>query len=119
MHILWLAALLLALIDLPDFGSSLGRIADSTETLAGRKSRDGAAELPPKAMADPKHTNVTVVPREDAPAATLARVRLRRARSWIDGIIIAVARWWRRVSSSRTGTRLRNGAAGSLPETTA
>jgi nitrogen fixation/metabolism regulation signal transduction histidine kinase len=46
MHIFWIAALLLALIDLPDFGTSLGRIADSTETMAGGKARGGAAELP-------------------------------------------------------------------------
>ena len=47
-HIFWIAALLLAMIDLPDFGTSLGRIADSTETMAGRKMREGGAELPPK-----------------------------------------------------------------------
>ena len=48
MHIFWIAALLLAMIDLPDFGTSLGRIADSTETMAGRKMREGEAELPSK-----------------------------------------------------------------------
>ena len=47
MHIFWIAALLLAMIDLPDFGTSLGRIADSTETMAGRKVRGGEADLPP------------------------------------------------------------------------
>ena len=47
MHIFWIAALLLAMIDLPDFGTSLGRIADLTETMAGRKVRQGGAELPP------------------------------------------------------------------------
>src|SRR5262245_60937140 len=46
MHIFWIAALLLALIDLPDFGTSLGRIADSTETMAGRNTRVGAAQSP-------------------------------------------------------------------------
>lgn len=35
MHIFWVAGLLLALIDLPDFGTSLGRIATSTEKMAG------------------------------------------------------------------------------------
>jgi hypothetical protein len=43
MHVFWIAALLLALIDLPDFGGSLGRIAESTERIAGIKSADGAA----------------------------------------------------------------------------
>jgi hypothetical protein len=50
MHIFWIAGLLLAVIDLPDFGSSLGRIAASTEKMAGKGS-DGAAELQPQALA--------------------------------------------------------------------
>ena len=37
MHIFWIAGLLLAVIDFPDFGSSLGRIAESTEKLAGKR----------------------------------------------------------------------------------
>src|SRR5258708_29785689 len=35
MHIFWVAGLLLALIDFPDFGGSLGRIAGSVEKIAG------------------------------------------------------------------------------------
>jgi hypothetical protein len=46
MHIFWIAGLLLALIDLPDFGSSLGRIAESTEKMAGIERRDDIAEQP-------------------------------------------------------------------------
>jgi hypothetical protein len=46
MHIFWIAGLLLALIDLPDFGSSLGRIAQSTEKMAGIKSDAGAGAEP-------------------------------------------------------------------------
>src|SRR6201987_4007201 len=38
MHIFWIAGLILAFIELPDFGTSLNRIADSTETMAGLKS---------------------------------------------------------------------------------
>ena len=49
MHIFWIAGLLLALIDLPDFGSSLGRIATSTEKMAGIEP--GEAELQPQTMA--------------------------------------------------------------------
>ena len=48
MHIFWIAGLLLAMIDLPDFGTSLGRIAASTEKIAGIKPSDGAAELQPE-----------------------------------------------------------------------
>ena len=51
MHIFWIAGLLLAMIDFPDFGTSLGRIAASTEKIAGIKPSDGAAELQPETMA--------------------------------------------------------------------
>jgi len=44
MHIFWIAALLLALIDLPDFGTPLGRIAGSLERIAADRSRDANLE---------------------------------------------------------------------------
>ena len=47
MHIFWIAGLLLAVIDLPDFSSPLKRIAGSTEKIAGLKPGEGAVELPP------------------------------------------------------------------------
>src|SRR5215813_10800776 len=40
MHIFWIAGLLLAMIDLPDFGTPLGRIATSAEKIAGIKPRE-------------------------------------------------------------------------------
>src|SRR5262247_197944 len=46
MHIFWIAGLLLALIDMPDFGSSLGRIANSTEKMAGIEPGQGADVQP-------------------------------------------------------------------------
>jgi hypothetical protein len=46
MHIFWIAGLLLAMIDLPDFGTPLNRIAGSAERLAGLKPGEGAAEPP-------------------------------------------------------------------------
>src|SRR3974390_3064560 len=47
MHIFWVAGLLLALIDFPDFGGMLGRIAGSVEKIAGGSPREGLArELP-------------------------------------------------------------------------
>src|SRR5215207_4754372 len=46
MHIFWVAGLLLALIDIPDFGWPLNRIAGSTEKLAGLGPGKGAVELP-------------------------------------------------------------------------
>ena len=42
MHIFWIAGLLLALIDLPDFGTSLSRIAGSAEKIAGLDQGEGA-----------------------------------------------------------------------------
>ena len=43
MHIFWIAGLLLALIDIPDFGGSLGRIAGATEKIAEDTTSDRAA----------------------------------------------------------------------------
>lgn len=54
MHIFWIAGLLLALIDLPDFGSSLGRIAESTEKMAGIERGDDLAALQSETMAEGK-----------------------------------------------------------------
>ena len=42
MHIFWIAGLLLALIDLPDFGTPLSRIATSAEKIAGIEPSEGA-----------------------------------------------------------------------------
>ena len=46
MHIFWIAGLLLALVDFPDFGSSLGRIATSTEKMAGLAPGEGSVVSP-------------------------------------------------------------------------
>jgi hypothetical protein len=54
-HLFWIAGLLLALIDFPDFGGLLGRIARSLEKMAGIKSVDE----PPQPL--------------EAPAAAVAR----------------------------------------------
>ena len=46
MHLFWIAALLLAMIDLPDFGTPLRSIADSVERIAGDPPGDAVAEEP-------------------------------------------------------------------------
>lgn len=46
MHIFWVMGLLLALVDLPDFGTPLNRIAGSTEKMAGLKPGEGFMEIP-------------------------------------------------------------------------
>ena len=43
-HLFWIAGLMLALIDLPDFGTPLRSIAGSVEKIAGSKEDAGAAE---------------------------------------------------------------------------
>ena len=54
MHIFWIAGLVLALIELPDFGTPLNRIAGSAEKLAGLKPGEGALE-PLHAVAEQAH----------------------------------------------------------------
>ena len=46
MHIFWIAGLLLAMIDLPDFITPLQRIAGSSEKMAGLKPGEGLVEIP-------------------------------------------------------------------------
>src|SRR5689334_12276157 len=41
-HLFWVAGLMLAMIDIPDFSGSLSRIAGSTEKLAGLQPGEGA-----------------------------------------------------------------------------
>ncbi len=43
-HLFWIAALLLAMIDLPDFGTPLRSIASSVEKIADNSSTDVVAE---------------------------------------------------------------------------
>jgi hypothetical protein len=45
-HIFWIAGLVLALIELPDFGSPLNRIAGSAEKLAGFAPGEGDVAVP-------------------------------------------------------------------------
>jgi hypothetical protein len=44
MHIFWIAGLLLALIDFPDLGGWLGRIAGSVEKIAESQTNERSAE---------------------------------------------------------------------------
>jgi hypothetical protein len=44
-HLFWVAGLLLAMVDLPDFGTPLRRIADSVEKIAGVPPGDDAPEM--------------------------------------------------------------------------
>ncbi|OPY95889.1 hypothetical protein A5906_06725 [Bradyrhizobium sacchari] len=54
MHIFWVAGLLLALIDLPDFGTPLRSIAGSVEKIAdATPAADGGGDVPAEAAAAP------------------------------------------------------------------
>ena len=46
MHIFWIIGLLLALIDFPDLGGWLSRIAGSVEKIADNKAPDASSETP-------------------------------------------------------------------------
>ena len=67
MHIFWIAGLLLAMIDLPDFGTPLNRIAASAEKAAGFRPGDGATR-PAETIPSPKASE------ESAPVATTPQV---------------------------------------------
>jgi hypothetical protein len=59
-HLFWIAALLLALVDLPDFGTPLGRIAGSVEKIA-----DAATGPDATAAKETGSTGATTVPEPD------------------------------------------------------
>ena len=74
MHIFWIAGLLLAFIDLPDFSGFFGRIAGSVERMAGVKPGAGADGVPRRGgqthAADAGHAdNAVSAPRKPARAA--------------------------------------------------
>ena len=85
-HLFWIAGLLLALIDIPDFGGSLGRIAGSVEKMAGTAPGEGAANVPDDTLfahndraAEPPHeTMAGIKPSEgagEAPRENVAVIR--------------------------------------------
>jgi|SRR5882724_10547955 len=54
-HLFWVIGLVLALIDIPDFGGMLGRIAGSVESIAGIKPPDDPAEISREKAWDEAH----------------------------------------------------------------
>jgi hypothetical protein len=50
-HLFWVIGLFLAMIDLPDFGTPLRRIAGSVEKMAGVEPEEDPTEMPGKAAA--------------------------------------------------------------------
>jgi hypothetical protein len=70
MHIFWVIGLLLALVDLPDFGTPLNRIAGSTEKMAGLKPGEGFMDIPPDEMAAAKAADEASASPSDVDDAT-------------------------------------------------
>ena len=60
LHIFWVAGLLLAMIDLPDFGTPMRSIADSVERIAD--ATPGASDAEP--VPEPETTAATAVKKE-------------------------------------------------------
>lgn len=88
MHIFWIAALLLALIDLPDFGTPLSRIATSAEKIAGiEPSKDTLEEAPgtvaptsPVEKAEASLEADAASRKGEGPSGPLAKPEVARAR---------------------------------------
>jgi hypothetical protein len=69
-HIFWIAGLILAFIDIPDFGSPLRRITGAVEKMAGvEPPPDATAEASHEAVADGAHRAHGGDPAEEARAA--------------------------------------------------
>jgi hypothetical protein len=75
-HAFWVAGLLLALIDIPDFGGALGRMAGSLEKIAGQPPGQGDAAVGERGSDEPgRDAGTPAVP------PTLAPSRMPRERT--------------------------------------
>jgi hypothetical protein len=71
MHIFWIIGLLLAMVDLPDFGTPMRRMAGSLEKIAGLDPGQGDAGVPDEA---PRHAHgETATAETDKRPLTLAK----------------------------------------------
>ena len=71
-HLFWVIGLFLAMIDLPDFGTPLRRIAGSVEKMAGVEPEEDPTEMPGRAPA-----HVTDVGAPDAAKPSSARSEVK------------------------------------------
>ncbi len=84
MHIFWIAGLLLALIDLPDIGGWMSRIARATEKIAGIDPDEPSAEAADgqiqrlEPVPRPQAEGLSAVRRGDANPVTPAEIPARR-----------------------------------------
>ena len=70
MHIFWIAGLVIAMIELPDFGTPLNRIAGSAEKLAGLNPGEGVRDAPRDAATYARNAGESA----DAPPGTDAAI---------------------------------------------
>lgn len=61
-HLFWVAALLLAFVDIPDFGGPLGRMASSLETIASASSGRRAEKQPDEIEPSPDNRAIAEKP---------------------------------------------------------
>jgi hypothetical protein len=74
MHIFWIAGLVLAFIDLPDFGTPLRRIAGATEKIAGvEPSAEPETAEAAAAPHDAEHGDGAAASPRKSPAASAAK----------------------------------------------
>ena len=73
MHIFWIAGLILAFIDIPDFGSPLRRIAGSVAKMAGDEPVEATADAHKHEETAPARTEPPAVKPGDGAAAPLTK----------------------------------------------
>jgi hypothetical protein len=72
-HLFWVAGLLLALIDIPDFSGTFGRMAGALETIAGKAPGEGEETIAPTAKAEVAEPAKTPPERSPADVDQVAR----------------------------------------------
>ncbi|MEE1658271.1 hypothetical protein VB618_18895 [Microvirga sp. CF3062] len=66
-HLFWVIGLLLALIDIPNFGGVFGRMAGALEKIAGVPPGEGAADVPDETGVPITHPEETRPPSQPTP----------------------------------------------------
>jgi hypothetical protein len=72
-HLFWVIGLFLAMVDLPDFGTPLRRIAGSVEKIAGVPPGDEAAEMASTGMTSESAAHAVAAEAPDATKAAAAK----------------------------------------------
>jgi hypothetical protein len=76
-HLFWVIGLLLALVDLPDFGTPLRRIAGSVDKIAGVPPGDEAAEMASTEMTSVSPAHAVAAEKPEATKAGAAKSEVR------------------------------------------